>query len=215
MPSIISLVDEEYNYLQSRALGGTRHRRSSTASTCTLGDSKIQDQDDIFEDEVIDLTQEKFELPRYRLLKDGEFPCESYRTSNLRIRVGDLIEVDQFLLGNYKIQFVLVRVIAQCRRTGNTKIRGVPFARTRYLLGKLPKKANELCMILHLDQSIAKTEDEAFVDVDPSAAIKRRSLNFTNAVYPKYCANEGEFSHIRKDTTRAAALETMGTLTCR
>ncbi|KAH7176494.1 S-adenosyl-L-methionine-dependent methyltransferase [Dactylonectria macrodidyma] len=118
------------------------------------------------------------------LLLEGEFALESARAFGSIIKPGAFLEVRELLVGEYSASFILVRIITRCKSTGNVKIRGVPFARTSSVLGKLPKKKNEVCMILYVEDRDSPRSEE-LVDVCPSDVIKLRTLVLTNALYPK------------------------------
>ncbi|KAH6973636.1 S-adenosyl-L-methionine-dependent methyltransferase [Ilyonectria sp. MPI-CAGE-AT-0026] len=118
-------------------------------STSTLSGSPPPVFEDIA-DEIIDLTN-NLDTVGHGLLREGEFALETLRVSDSVIKPGMFLEVCKFLVGEYDANFILVRTIARCKNTGKVNIRGVPFARTRSVLDKLPKKSNEVCMILYFD----------------------------------------------------------------
>ncbi|KPM45057.1 hypothetical protein AK830_g1470 [Neonectria ditissima] len=169
---------DEVQFLTERPFLWPRQR-----STGTLGGTPAPEVVEI-PDEVIDLTADLGTVG-HRLLHEGEFVLETARVGDSVIKSGTFLEVREFLVGEYSINFVLVRSIIRCRSTGKINIRGVPFARTRSVLGKLPKKSNEVCMILYFDDGDA-TKSEELVDVCPSTVVKPRTLIFTNALYPTF-----------------------------
>lgn len=183
-----------------------RERSISTSSSCTLRLSEERslssEENCIFADDLIDLTSDEFNVSKAGLLREGEVPLTQYRNGNWFIREGDLLEIEHMFLGNYRVDFVSVRVIAQCQATGRTKVRGIPLARNRCLLGKLPRKANEVCMILEYNQQNPNSEVEALIDINPVSVISRRPpLVITNTLYPEHC--------------NPTASEHSGNLTCR
>ncbi|KAK7402853.1 hypothetical protein QQX98_011383 [Neonectria punicea] len=134
-------------------------------STDTIGNSPVPEVVEI-PDEVIDLTAD-LGTGGHRLLHEGEFALETVRVGDSVIKSGAFLEVNEFLVGEYSVNFVLVRAMTRCRSTGQINIRGVPFARTRSTLGKLPRKSNEVCMILYFEDGDASKYEE-LVDVCPS-----------------------------------------------
>ncbi|KAF7551789.1 hypothetical protein G7046_g7608 [Stylonectria norvegica] len=159
--------------------------RNNRSRSCTLGLSA--EPEDLFEDEVIDLTCDDLDIARHHLLDDGEFALEKCRAANYFIQAGSCLEAKEFFLGKYRIDFILVRIIVRCRSTGQIKIRGTPLARNRRLLGKLPKKPNEVCMILHFNDKNNSTN--GLVDICPTTVIRPRNLVLTNAIWPQHCSS--------------------------
>ncbi|KAL6410342.1 dna (cytosine-5-)-methyltransferase [Ilyonectria robusta] len=151
-------------------------------STSTLSGSPPPVFEDIA-DEIIDLTND-LDTVGHGLLREGEFALETLRVSDSVIKPGMFLEVCKFLVGEYDANFILVRTIARCKNTGKVNIRGVPFARTRSVLDKLPKKSNEVCMILYFDGDSTRLQE--LVDVCPSAVVKPHTLILTNALYPDF-----------------------------
>ncbi|KAJ3539571.1 hypothetical protein NM208_g5435 [Fusarium decemcellulare] len=165
---------------------GRRRRRSSS---CTIIDESPSSSGAAV-DEVIDLTVE-LGTSGHRLLNEGEFVLEKIRAYSSIVQPGVFLEVREFFAGNYLVEFVLVKIVVRCRESGAVKIRGIPFTRARAALGKLPKKSNEVCMLLYYDKNDPKGSEE-FVDIDPSCVIQPHSLIVTNTKYP--CFNRVVFN---------------------
>ncbi|CAM1502140.1 Fc.00g041240.m01.CDS01 [Cosmosporella sp. VM-42] len=163
--SFIDLLSEhgDVEYLTERVLNSPR--RSRSGSSCTIGYSPGPEEAvaDPFNGEVIDLTNDAHDFSRYGLLDDNEYALERLQIGGFFVKPGMFLEINDFFLGKYRIEFILVRVIAQSETT-RPKIRGVPYARTRNLLGKLPKKANEVCMILYFNSNEPRANSEGLVD---------------------------------------------------
>ncbi|KAL6871417.1 S-adenosyl-L-methionine-dependent methyltransferase [Trichoderma novae-zelandiae] len=226
MPSRIVLDshgEEEVQYLTSRNVAS--EDRSRAPSSATLGRACDDEEEDgaeelaeLFEREVIDLTGHELEYGTHGSIHPGELPLERYREprSGAQLSRGDLIQVEDIELGNYNIEFVQIKVIAS-NRQGDCKIRGIPFVRTRKLLGKLPKKTNEICMILHIQRRHDGQELPAvLIDVPTTSIVKRRDLVMTNAVYPEHCykgENIGLRAPVEQAQQRLAELH--GKLVCR
>ncbi|KAG5664531.1 hypothetical protein KAF25_008265 [Fusarium avenaceum] len=125
-------------------------------------------------EEIIDLTAD-LETPDHCLLNQGELALEKIQLLGAKIQTGSFLRVREFFSGNYLVEFVLVKLVVRCQSSGAIKIRGTPFARVRSALGKLPKKSNEVCMILNYDQDYG-TKVEEFIDIKPSDALQLHPL---------------------------------------
>ena len=215
MTSNIRFERNDVEFLTERPSADPRRARSS--SSCTLGNSPEPEEvvADPFSAEVIDLTDEAHDFSRYGLLDDDEYAVEQLPIGGFFAKPGMFLEInDTLFLGKYRIDFILVRVIA-CNETTGPKIRGVPYARTRNLLCKLPKKANEVCLILYYNSSDPRIKSEGLVDVSPSVIVQKRTLITTNALYPQHCCDVAKFRHIADGEERDRALKQFGSLTCR
>lgn len=198
--------------------------RSRATSSTTLGrgseeeEGEVEELAELFEEEVIDLTGHELENGPCGLLHKGELPIEKYRerSSGAQFSRGDFIQVRNVKLGTYDIDFVQIRIIAR-DRCGDYKIRGIPFVRTRKLQGKLPKKVNEICMVLHIQRRGDGEELPAvLVDVPATSIVRRRELVITNAAYPEHCYNEGTLGpHARDEHMQQRLAELDGNLVCR
>lgn len=165
---------------------------------------------EIPDEEVVDLTIDGSEIQRSPL-KEGEYALASLRVSSDVIRPNSFIQVHSTTLGSYKINFILVKVIARDYQ-GNTIIRGIPFTRTRNMTNKLSKKLNEVCKVIHLEQG-GSANDPGLVDVKIESVVKVRELTMTNTMWPEH--SQAQFSDIRDQDERRRAIEAMGTLVCR
>ncbi|KAF4433116.1 hypothetical protein F53441_13786 [Fusarium austroafricanum] len=183
MPAIrIDLEEPQHSddvlYLPRRPAGVFERRRS--LSSCTIGNDVPSNDLDV--EEVVDLTVDT-STSGHRLLEQGEFALEKIRLLNSAVEKGSFIQVHEFFSGNYLAEFVLVKLVVRCQVTNTIKIRGTPFARNCSTLAKLPKKPNEVCMLIHRDDD---TKHEELVDINPSDVIQLFPLIITNATYPKF-----------------------------
>ncbi|EHK22670.1 uncharacterized protein TRIVIDRAFT_221941 [Trichoderma virens Gv29-8] len=229
MPPLIvidSIGDEDVQFLTSRIAASENRRRATSSATLGRGsDEEVGDEEgdveelvELFEEEVIDLTGHELENGAYGQLHEGELPIEKYRDprSGAQFSRGDLLQVRNVDLGTYEIDFVQIQIIAR-DRCGHYKIRGIPFVRTRKLQGKLPKKVNEICMILHIQRRDNGEELPAvLVDVPTTSIVKRRELVITNAVYPEHCYNAAGLGlHAVNEEAQQRWAEIHGNLVCR
>ncbi|KAK8022933.1 S-adenosyl-L-methionine-dependent methyltransferase [Apiospora marii] len=122
--------------------------------------------------------------------------------NGFHIHIGAYVEVIT-IQDSCKAQFLKVTAI------GGGFIRGLPLTRVRRLDGQLPKKLNEVCLIIDTAHGDPRTEEEqATIDVPLQYVLKPRDLVYTNAHYPahKYRLVGGE------DVVQA---EDNGRLVCR
>lgn len=168
----------------------TRSRAESIVSTCTLIDeaSQLFGAEHIFDDDVIDLTGDSGSTGNHTL-HAGELPLEALRIRGEPFSRGDIVELksESTYVGTYPVDFLEVKVVLR-NRTGEAKLRGVPLTRTRNMGGKLPKKLNEVCAILHINRGECESTDDnpIWFDVGPDSVVKKRTLVITNAVYPEH-----------------------------
>ena len=161
--------------------------------------------------EVIDLTGGASRATQ--LLRDGEISLAGIRIRGRIFKPGDVVEVTNVVLGSHAVDFVQLKAVVR-DRTGNTRLRGTPLSRTRNLQGKLPRKMNEVCMILHIKREAlhqARSEPPLLVDVCPHAVTRKRKLRLTNAVYPEYgyismAASSSRISRFRRRNDRTGLL---------
>ncbi|KAK5998800.1 Cytosine-specific methyltransferase HphIA-like protein [Cladobotryum mycophilum] len=207
-------TEDEVQFLTSR--NPTTTRSSSTESSRTIGRGEREGPFGLFDNEAIDLTTYESEVVIPDSLQDGEFPLESIRqASGATLRRGDFIQVRPFQLGAYEIEFVQIQMLAQGQE-GTHKIRGIPFARTRRLLGKLPRKLNEVVMILHIQRFGNVTAEPHLVDVPLRSIVKKRTLIITNATYKDRSYDTWSiYRHVRGKDRRRLIVESKGHLVCR
>ncbi|KAL7787986.1 S-adenosyl-L-methionine-dependent methyltransferase [Trichoderma ceciliae] len=217
--TIIDTVgDDEVLFLTSR--NADKLRATSSTTLGRSGDEEEREEEELtelFGEEVIDLTGHDLEFGTHSLLQEGELPIERYREpfSGATFSRGDLIQVRSIQLGTYDIDFVQIQILAHdC--WGNNKIRGIPFVRTRKLRGKLPKKTNEICMILHIQRRDNGEElCPILVDVPSTSIVKKRELVMTNAVYPEHSYVGNPSAQAGSEDMQQRLAEIYGNLVCR
>ncbi|KAK2001083.1 C-5 cytosine-specific DNA methylase [Colletotrichum falcatum] len=105
--------------------------------------------------------------------------------------------------------FIMVTEISEDLWTNEYTIRGLPFARSRTLMAKLPRKLNEVFAVYELEEGDDRTpEDQACIEVTVSALLRPRSLHLTNAPFPQHRYDPKIFGH-------RTAVEQEGPLVCR
>lgn len=135
------------------------------------------------------------------------------------IRVGDVIEVKNVMIGDCRVDFIQVKHISRATLSGR-KFRGIPLTRTRNMRGRLPKKMNEVCMMLHFQQENGRTPDDfaLLVDIKEDHVVRKRNLIITNATFPEHSVLNGPQSRMSiRDGTHALKrhIEQSGNLCCR
>jgi DNA (cytosine-5)-methyltransferase 1 len=149
-------------------------------SSCTVdGVDGVDDLEVVHHQEIIDLTADPEGL--LFLLQD-ELPLEKIQLLGATVQGGSFLRVRKFLFGKYHVNFVLVKVVLRCQSTDTIKIRGTPFIKGSAAGAKLPRKSNEVCMLIYQDE----TKRQEFVDIDPSDVLQLYPLIITNALYPNF-----------------------------
>lgn len=197
--------DDDVQYITERP-PSRRPRSLSSASTCTLGRGDERTFDEITVEEVVDLTIDDT-LTSRQPLEAGELALASLRLAEEILQPNDCIEVREVSIGSYNVDFITIKIIAR-ERSGKITIRGTPLTRNRGLANKLPKKLNEVCQILHM------TDDNrpALVSISTNLVVKKRTIIFTNAQWPKHCSTQ--FGSLPGEQRRLAN-ESLGILVCR
>ncbi|KAI9163393.1 Modification methylase NgoFVII [Paramyrothecium foliicola] len=194
---------------QHEHLGRKKRRRSSSsASSRTIGYDS--------EPEVIDLTYYDRNLFHDELLHTNELPLNRVQLSlGYNIYVDDFVEIERTHVGNYLVEFLEVKAIVS-QNTGDAHIRGIPFARTRNLLGKLPKKTNEVCKILHSRQHLdSRNQLPLMVDAPVTSVRRKRRLIQTNSLWPEHNDVRIFRAHAFNKAQQVAEVELKGNLVCR
>lgn len=84
-------------------------------------------------------------------------------------------------------------------QTGNVVVRGLPYARTRYLHGYLHSKQNEVGLILEIDADDARLDEEqALVEIEPEDILKKRILTNTNKAFPHCRFDEQAYATLKQ-----------------
>lgn len=74
-------------------------------------------------------------------------------------------------------------------------IRGLPYTRAHNLDGKLENKRNEVCQILEINADDQRPDEvQALAQINPRQILRVRTLNKTNALFPKYQYG-GDYRH--------------------
>lgn len=129
------------------------------------------------------------------------------------VKRGHFVELEAALPELWDATFLLVQEVYRPATEEDgvddgLMLRGLPFARTRYLRGKLPRHRNEVCLILQVDADDDRPDHvQAAIKVPLRHVMGTRHFHFTNAMFPQY----------RFDGTyeRAADIERHAPLTCR
>lgn len=172
------------------------------AHSAILPDDNDDDDDDciiieeegnadvLYAKEVIDLTIEDSEQ-RNQPQRPGETTLRSVLTPDgTSIKPKNFIKVANTFLGELEISFVYVTAIIR-DRYGTTLIRGVPYAKLGNLNGKIAKRPNEVCMVLHVHKysNIGDPSTPSLIDVEPGCVKQWHTLITTNAPYPVYAVD--------------------------
>ncbi|KAH6888118.1 S-adenosyl-L-methionine-dependent methyltransferase [Thelonectria olida] len=183
------LDEDEVQFLSERTFSSKKRTRNGSTPTLRGSSSPNPSSPDLdsVSSEIIDLTANLRTTGSSSVLRD-ELALEVLRVTNTIVQAGVFLQVEPFAVGEYEAEFLQVRVIVRSVSTGMTKIRGIPFARNSSMLGKLPKKTGDVCMILYYGDGNSLGR-EGLVDVDPSGIVGQRTLILTNALYPMFKAS--------------------------
>lgn len=167
--------------------GPSRNGRStSPASSCTLG----HEDEETVQVVGVNITNWINHVDSsQRQQVHGNMAQQARVTSQRNFQLGDVIEVKNTRLGDHRVDFIQVKHVSRNTVSGR-KFRGVPFTRTRNMSGRLPKKVNEVCMMLHFRREDGRTPDDfpLLVDVTEKFVVRKRNLIFTNATFPEHSA---------------------------
>ncbi|KAI8259960.1 Modification methylase HphIA [Colletotrichum sp. SAR11_239] len=114
---------------------------------------------------------------------------ERFQYKKLMIKVNTLYELDpeQTPPTAVGVHFIKVTTILENLESGEIKICGLPFCRSRTLMAKLPRKLNEIFCLLEIDADDDRpAEIQARIEVSAATLIRPRALHLTNAPYPKH-----------------------------
>ncbi|KAF3797365.1 DNA (cytosine-5)-methyltransferase PliMCI [Colletotrichum gloeosporioides] len=114
---------------------------------------------------------------------------ERFQYKKLMIKVNTLYELDpeQTPPTAVGVHFIKVNTILENLESGEIKICGMPFCRSRTLTAKLPRKLNEIFCLLEIDADDDRpAEIQSRIEVSAAALIRPRALHLTNAPYPEH-----------------------------
>ncbi|ROW10471.1 hypothetical protein VMCG_02026 [Cytospora schulzeri] len=116
---------------------------------------------------------------------DGTHRSEtSFEVDGIEYRVGQLVELVE-ADSDYEIKFVEIKSVYVHKETADIVVRGLPYTRTRNLLGRLPRKQNEVCLILEIDDDDERPEEiQALITIGPETILRTRTLIKTNKAFP-------------------------------
>ncbi|KAJ2957250.1 hypothetical protein NQ176_g11262 [Zarea fungicola] len=157
---------------------------------CIIIEEEEGNPEVLYAKEVIDLTVEDSERRR-QPQRPGETTLRSVLTANgTKIKPKSFIQVANTFLGELEISFVYVTTIIRDRH-GTTLIRGVPYTKLRNLNGKIAKKTNEVCMVLHVHKysNVGDPSTPSLIDVEPGCVQQWHTLITTNAPYPTHAVD--------------------------
>ncbi|KAK2608095.1 hypothetical protein N8I77_006729 [Diaporthe amygdali] len=145
---------------------------------------------------------------RNRVLEADHWSVEEVAVKEEQYKVGQFVELGESV-GEHSTEFVEIKFIYIHKDTGDIVIRGLPYSRTRNLHGCLPRKQNEVCLILEIDDNDTRADEEqGLLEIRPEEILKRRVLTTTNKSFP-HC----RFDPVGYSTPEQR--ETQAPLTCR
>lgn len=186
---------------------------NSRASSCTIDLDTDAELEEVNDNLVADLVN------HFGNNSQSQVSTDTLPLHQRNIQIGDVIEVKGTTLGDYRVDFIQVKHISRNTSSG-LKFRGVPFTRTRNLMGQLPKKLNEVCMLLHFRQEDGRTPDDfpLLADVKENNVVRKRNIIMTNSMFPEHSALHGlqrQSSSRDQNSPVTRHVEQSGNLFCR
>ncbi|KAH9886601.1 S-adenosyl-L-methionine-dependent methyltransferase [Xylariomycetidae sp. FL2044] len=107
----------------------------------------------------------------------------------------------------YRAEFLLVQQVY--RTESGVMVRGLPLTRTRNIQGQLPRKRNELVLILMIDADDERPDQEqASIEITADEVLRQRTCAFTNANFPTWRYPIGFYNSVEE-------IQERGMLACR
>ncbi|KAK0733660.1 S-adenosyl-L-methionine-dependent methyltransferase, partial [Lasiosphaeria miniovina] len=145
--------------------------------------------------DVIDLTGDEYPVrSRQPRLPRPVDPDLSFfvRNDGFRLETGIVVELLHPLRDI--IRFLKIRRIVRSRITGETLLRGFPYARAKELRGFMSRKLNEVCMVVHINNADPRQfEEQALITIHPDKVLCEREMRTTNSPFPNFRFEEREF----------------------
>ena len=111
----------------------------------------------------------------------------------IKLQKGTTIELAK-PIGRWDISFLKIEAIIREYPTGTVTLRGLPYARSRSMRGILPRKLNEVCLIVQLsDDDHRSWREQAIITVPPRQVVGIRELRSTNSLFPEHRFTGKEF----------------------
>ncbi|KAI1324601.1 S-adenosyl-L-methionine-dependent methyltransferase [Xylariaceae sp. FL0255] len=154
-------------------------------------DQEIVDLENAFDEEESWINRQP---PRANLPQPLPVPgrlLEHYKN----VYIGTLVEVSSGPATEYHWQFLLVHAIFR-KSPREVILRGVRLTRLRYLQGMFRRRRNELCALYDVLDTDRRYEDAQGLTDIPFRRVKRiRSLNQTNAEWPKHSYDRSQYKN--------------------
>ncbi|KAK6068978.1 C-5 cytosine-specific DNA methylase [Seiridium cupressi] len=128
-------------------------------------------------------TQTVPEPARNRPIEENTLLKElNHDSGKCRLKPGVVVEIVE-IKDLYHASYLKIQHIIQTSK--GVVLRGLPFARTRFLRCRLPRYRNEVCLILQIDEDDERDDEiQAAVEVPVTDIIRTRNLRCTNADFP-------------------------------
>ncbi|KAL1624866.1 hypothetical protein SLS54_003590 [Diplodia seriata] len=136
-----------------------------------------------------------------RFLDSCELLSEGAKSMGPRaytVKIGDTVEIRTSQPSGAVKNGDFLRVFKIVENTfhGNVSLRGLPFRRNKYLQPMLPRKLNELYMILTIDTEDPRPDHvQGLEEVALEKAFRKRKLKVTDLPYPELSFRDTTFFH--------------------
>lgn len=184
------------------------------------------EQDDLIE--FVDLTEESkrparskpHPVTRNPPLTGSQVLLHVYHHQGYVLKNGTVVEIEN-AIGRFNIEFLKIVSVIYDNCVGQVMLRGLPYTRTKFINGQLPRKLNEICLILDIDDDdprlvdvqnqtdTRQVDDQLLLEVKLEQVKSIRNMHSTNESFP---ANRFEFSSQFQTENQVAE---KGPLVCR
>ncbi|KAH8194347.1 hypothetical protein TruAng_011485 [Truncatella angustata] len=105
-------------------------------------------------------------------------------TDGLVLKPGMVVEVNP-IKDLYHASFLEIQLIIQTE--SGVVLRGLPYTRTRFLRGQLPRFRNEICLVLRVDADDTRVDEiQGAVEVPIADVVRARKFRCTNTEFPQH-----------------------------
>ncbi|KAK5654373.1 hypothetical protein OQA88_7282 [Cercophora sp. LCS_1] len=186
----IDEIGRRQQEVEASARAPARNRRESSVELKYIDLEELEDKLGNELQDVIDLTDDT-EIPIATRPRQQSTPTldryqEHVRPDGLVLTTGMLVELQTPLEDHFPGRFFKIRRIDN-DASGEPVLRGWTYARAREMRGLLPRKLNEICLLVSIDTMDSRPwQEQSLVDVAPENVARVRALRTTNAAFPEF-----------------------------
>jgi hypothetical protein len=180
---VIDLDDDDFPDRSDLNFMSDSMTRSATAQvqSCITSDLRNSMSDDKFRRWIAQQAIAERSRPVIRSLtppSPPKVPLQNCTHNGIQLRSNVAVELTDG-------DFMRIVQVLEDHVTKQVYLSGYIFRRTRYMNGTIPKKSNEVCEIIQLNESDSRSaKEQALQEVPVTQAKRRRGLRLTNQEYP-------------------------------